>query len=421
MRCSSSVLLAVVALAGARCGSGSGTGSSADADEVLVVPASLSLRGGESAQLAAQVNDEDGSPIGGAPIAYKTLDAKVLRVSRHGRVTALGRVARSGVKVTSGRRSRTVSVAVVAGRAEELELVSGAGQSGPVGGALPERLVVRAHDYHGNLVGGARVRFEVTSGGGAAEPQVGTTDEQGVASCRWTLGDLAGRQRVTAVLEGAETQRVSLDAEASPGDPARIVRVGDLAQGGAAGSAVSVVVRVTDERSNPARDVEVGWSVVAGGGAVEPATSRTDASGVTRAQWTTGTAVGDNRLEAVVPSAPDAKVGFAVRTVAGVPARVEIHAGSGQTRPPGGALPVTPSVRVTDAHGNPVAGATVRWAVTGGGGRVEGDVATTGPDGVASVGSWTLGDPGDNTLSATVEGVAEPATLTARARGRRVR
>jgi len=130
---------------------------------------------------------------------------------------------------------------------------------------------------------------------------------------------------------------------------------------------------------------------------------------------------GDTRLEAVVPSAPETKATFLVRTGAGGPTQVEVHAGGGQTRPPGAALPVTPSVRVTDANGNPVAGATVRWAVTGGGGRVEGDVGTTGPDGVTSVGSWTLGDPGDNTLSATVEGVAEPATITAHARGRRAR
>jgi adhesin/invasin len=51
----------------------------------------------------------------------------------------------------------------------------------------------------------------------------------------------------------------------------------------------------------------------------------------------------------------------------------------------------------------PVAGATLTFSVTGGGGSVTGGVTTTDANGIATVGSWILGpNPGSNTLSVVV-------------------
>jgi adhesin/invasin len=61
-------------------------------------------------------------------------------------------------------------------------------------------------------------------------------------------------------------------------------------------------------------------------------------------------------------------------------------------------------VLVRDAGGTPVANVPVTFAVASGGGSVEGGDAITAADGVATVGSWTLGETlGDNTLTATVQ------------------
>jgi adhesin/invasin len=80
---------------------------------------------------------------------------------------------------------------------------------------------------------------------------------------------------------------------------------------------------------------------------------------------------------------------------------------------------VAPSVVVRDAGGTPVPGVGVTFAVASGGGSVEGALAITGADGVAAVGSWTLGgNLGANTLTATVtaDGVSgNPVTFTATA------
>jgi adhesin/invasin len=82
-------------------------------------------------------------------------------------------------------------------------------------------------------------------------------------------------------------------------------------------------------------------------------------------------------------------------------------------------VPVRPAVIVRDAGGTPVASVAVTFAVTSGGGSVTGASASTGTDGIATVGSWTLGtSTGANTLQATVgaEGVSgNPVTFSATA------
>ncbi|HEX4599854.1 MAG TPA: hypothetical protein VH116_00570 [Gemmatimonadales bacterium] len=78
----------------------------------------------------------------------------------------------------------------------------------------------------------------------------------------------------------------------------------------------------------------------------------------------------------------------------------------------GTAVATPPAVLVTDSLGNAIAGATVRFAVAGGGGAITGPVALTGSDGVARVGSWTLGSQsGPNTMTATTVG-ATNSTVT---------
>lgn len=84
------------------------------------------------------------------------------------------------------------------------------------------------------------------------------------------------------------------------------------------------------------------------------------------------------------------------------PAALTVHAGDQQEALPGADVAVRPAVRVTDAQGRGFAGATVTFVVDTGGGVVEGPVATTGADGVATVGKWTLGPvEGANRLSAS--------------------
>jgi hypothetical protein len=79
--------------------------------------------------------------------------------------------------------------------------------------------------------------------------------------------------------------------------------------------------------------------------------------------------------------------------------------------------PVTsrPSVRVTDAQGVSVPGIQVTFNVGAGGGSLTGGTQTTNSNGIATVGSWTLGAvAGPNTMTATAAGLnGSPVTFNA--------
>lgn len=81
------------------------------------------------------------------------------------------------------------------------------------------------------------------------------------------------------------------------------------------------------------------------------------------------------------------------------------------------AVPVLPSVRVLDAAGNPVAGVGVLFAPTQGGGTVTGAERISDANGVATVGSWVMGEQaGEYRLTAvTTRSVGATAEFAATA------
>src|SRR5439155_16929139 len=85
------------------------------------------------------------------------------------------------------------------------------------------------------------------------------------------------------------------------------------------------------------------------------------------------------------------------------PASVSAGPGDGQTGVMGSALNIAPAVVVRDAASLPVPNVAVTFAVASGGRSITGANATTGIDGVATLGSWTV-RRGANTLTATASG-----------------
>jgi hypothetical protein len=96
---------------------------------------------------------------------------------------------------------------------------------------------------------------------------------------------------------------------------------------------------------------------------------------------------------------------------------VGINDGNNQTVAPGSTLPTAPSVIVKDSGGGAVAGVTVTFSVAVGNGTITGAVVTTGADGIARVGSWTLpAAPGIYALTASLLGAGgSPVTFNATA------
>ena len=100
--------------------------------------------------------------------------------------------------------------------------------------------------------------------------------------------------------------------------------------------------------------------------------------------------------------------------LAAAPASISVFAGNAQAAPAGSLLPTGLAARVTDAFGNPVAGVTVTWTVTTGGGVATPATSVTDANGVANS-SWTLGGlVGAQTLTASALALT-PAPFTATA------
>jgi len=94
-----------------------------------------------------------------------------------------------------------------------------------------------------------------------------------------------------------------------------------------------------------------------------------------------------------------------------------LTAGNNQTASVGAAVSTSPQVRVVDDAGVGVAGATIVWQVTAGGGSTTTATSTTDANGFANV-SWTLGTAGTNTLVAwygPTQGTGQSVTFTATA------
>lgn len=202
-------------------------------------------------------------------------------------------------------------------------------------------------------------------------------------------------------------------------EPASLTITAGNGQTAAAGTAVATAptVRVLDQDGAPIEGLTVTFAVGNGGGTITGPTPETNSTGhASVGSWTLGAASGANTLTASVTGLPAVTFNATAQEPAEPPAAVELYVGSGQTAQVGVPVPVSPTVLVTDADGQPVQFATVTFTVQGGGGSITGGVQTTDADGLARVTAWRLGTtPGVNTLRATIAGLP-PVDVTATGR-----
>ena len=182
---------------------------------------------------------------------------------------------------------------------------------------------------------------------------------------------------------------------------------------GIVGSAVepSPTVIAKDAAGKPVAGVPVQFVVESGGGSVSAPFVLTNSVGVASVSWVLGTSVdpkfAHDQLLARVVGVGGIRFNAAAR--AGKPGRLQ----KGLT--PGDSLVSrfvsVISTHVTDQYGNPIANVPVTFTITRGGGHVDqglGPVptasASTNITGDAQI-FWLLGDPGENAVTASVEGV----------------
>lgn len=306
----------------------------------------------------------------------------------------------------------------VSAPAAQIAANGGNAQTGVAGQTLPIPPSVLVTDQFGNPVSGISVTFAVTGGGGSVIGGAQTTNSSGVATVGgWTLGTTAGANAMSATVTGLGSP-ASFTATGIAGPATTIaIAAGGTPQTATAGSNVPIApaVKVSDANGNGVSGVAVTFAVASGGGSVTGGSATSVAGGVaTVGSWRLGGPVGTNTLTATA-ALSGSPLTFTATGTTGPAAIITANAGNNQAANAGEAVPLAPSVKVTDINGNPVAGVAVTFAVATGGGSITGPSPTTDAQGIAAVGSWTLGSTaGSNTLTATSGTLSgSPVTFTA--------
>lgn len=170
---------------------------------------------------------------------------------------------------------------------------------------------------------------------------------------------------------------------------------------------------LVEDLDGPIPDFNVTFAVTGGGGSISgSATVRTGTNGVaTVGGWTLGPNPGPNTMTATVPGLAPAT--FNATGVAPGSA-LQFTQGDGQTGFAGNYAGTLPVVRLTNS-GTPVAGATIGFTVTQGGGTIKAATAVTDAQGNANPITWRFGAAGAQTISANVPADPSVAAATANA------
>ena len=175
-----------------------------------------------------------------------------------------------------------------------------------------------------------------------------------------------------------------------------------------------LIIHVLNVDGRPVAGARVTFVPDAGAGVVVAPVAQSDGAGrVVAGPWTLGGTAGLQYLTAQVDGGPSARI--VARGTAGPAAALAVVSGESQSGFVGQPTSLAPVVRVTDANGNPVTGASVAFVPGPNSGTVAVPAATTDLTGSASPALWTMGPTiGTQVLLATVPGTAvAPITIHA--------
>ena len=282
-----------------------------------------------------------------------------------------------------------------------LTVVSGGGQTGVVGQALAQPVVVRVN-AGSQAAAGVTVGFTISAGGGSVSRTSAVTDQAGTVSVTWTLGGQLGNQALT-VSVGSLTP-ATVTATGTVGPAALLIVTAGNTQAAVVGSAVPIKpkVRLSDAFGNGIAGRTVTFTVTLGDGSITDSVRTTNASGDAElGSWTLGSEAGNNRLRAFL----DQNV-FTEILAIGTPASLVVLEGNNQTVNAGTAVPVKPAVRAVGPGGQPLPNVTVVFDIAAGGGTLSGTSQVTDAQGIARLGEWIVGSSlGEHRISATTFGL----------------
>jgi plastocyanin len=274
---------------------------------------------------------------------------------------------------------------------------------------LAESLAVLVRDQSGVALAGVNVTFAVTAGGGSVSPASRQTDASGIAKTRRTLGPNAGTQTATATAGSLAPAQFSAVSQINGAVNIANTTTGPLTDTVRVIKAESLTVLVTDQNGTPVQGVTVTWGD-SGSGNASASSVPTNAAGLSKVRWEYGPSAGGQSATATVTGLVGSPVRITFTATAGTAVSIHKTAGDNGTAPP--SSNVTYTVQSRDTDGNPKGGVVIDWAVASGGGSIAPAQNTTAANGNASA-QRTLGaGTGDQTATATANGLPTTPTVT---------
>ncbi|MHB8586699.1 MAG: beta strand repeat-containing protein [Thermoplasmatota archaeon] len=365
--------------------------------------------------LTAAVRDANGNAVSGATVSW-TITGGSGSLSQASTSTGSDGMASSTLTTGTAAGTNTVqaaaaglsgsplsfTVSTVAGAASSL-VAHGGGSFPAVTAGDVQELQALVTDGHGNPIGGFTVDWAVVGGSGFLDHASSATSSSGIATANLTTGTRAGSNSVTA--SGHGIGQIAFSVSTIAGPASRISDAnGASFTGVRAGAAEEIAALVTDANGNVVSGTSLSWAVASGGGALDHATSVTNATGIATANLTTGTTVGTNHVT-VSGVGLNGPVTYMVTTQAGPAARIAVGNGPVFDGVTAGGQEVLKAT-VFDVNGNPVANEVVNWLVTSGAGSLNAPSTTSDATGVASAILTTGKTAGWNNASASVTGLS---------------
>lgn len=289
-----------------------------------------------------------------------------------------------------------------------LAACGGDGGGGGTGSSVPTTITVAGNASFDAIGATQKVHASVLDAKGrpVANPSVAWASNSAAVTVTPLGGD-------SATLTAASAGSASVTASVGSASGSLAITVAQVAtalqafsgnnQAGTAGAllATSLRVKLVDRLGNGISGQTISFAVASGGGGLSAPTAVTVADGTAAVNWTLGATNGAQSVTASFggsltttfsATAVTPNVGLAVPFKGGDEA-VMI----------GTAVTTAPAIRVLNTAGNPVAGIAVSFTAATNNGTVTGGNVTTDANGVATVGSWKLGQTGPNRLTATVQ------------------
>lgn len=268
-----------------------------------------------------------------------------------------------------------------------IAIYSGNDQSGVVGSASEDPLVVQSGTTEGQTISWA-----VISGDATLAAASSLTDSNGRASMTFSYGSTSGPITIEAT-NGTS----SVDFTVTSTEAAGIVASGNN-QSGIVGSPLQPFVVQVSPAPTTAKglsQIPVNWAVVSGGGTLASATTMTDANGRASNTLTLGPNVGSSMVTATLPG--NIVLNFSAKALAPGSVTLTKISGDTQSATPGSAL----QPFIVDVG---IPGVSVSWLVLQGGGTLT--AASTLSDSTGKTSNiLTLGSsPGVNIVQAVVPG-----------------